>query len=218
MVGVAWTNYQLSLPLDARDIIALMTCFLIDQYPNNVSDHPIFAYEKKKTALDLFAANEDAYKKVRPILRDILRLYDIISLEAKGKWNKATGGKAGHATFVEKRKRGQFEFIFIQKEDEYRLYPAAAVPMLAAFRWMVEEDASKKRYRWRGGFKAVLERWEQAAPELMKLTFEQNNDSGRTLNALGKSRAHWNNLHTKLAKIDQAAELVELRAAAADRR
>lgn len=199
---------------DARDLIALMACFLIGLYPNNASEHPVFAYEKKKTALDLFAEHEDEYRKVRPILRDILRLYDTISLEAKEKWNKATGGRAGLATFVEKRKRGLFEFIFVQKEDEYRLHPAAAIPMLAAFRWMVEDDPSKKKYRWRGGFKSVLERWEHAAPELMKLTFEQNKDSGRTLNALGKSRAHWNNLHTKLAKIDQETELAELRAAA----
>jgi hypothetical protein len=50
---------------------------------------------------------------------------------------------------------------------------------------------------------------------MMRLTFEQNNETGRTPNALGKSRAHWNNLHTKLAKLDQDAELIELRKLAA---
>jgi hypothetical protein len=83
--------------------------------------------------------------------------------------------------------------------------------MLAAFRWMVEEDPETGLYRWRGGFNAVIERWEQSAAELMRLTFDQNRDAGRTPNALGKSRAHWNNLHTKLRAIDQDSELSELR-------
>jgi len=203
---------------DARDLISLMTCFLLDAFPNSGSDHPLFAYEKKSKALELFEEHGDWYEKVRPILKEILRLHDTIALEARAKWNKAFSGKAGHATFMEKRERGKFKFIFIGKTDERRLSNAALYPMLAAFRWMVEEDPTKKRYRWRGGFKTVLERWEQAAPELMRLTFEQNNETGRTPNALGKSRPHWNNLHTKLAKLDQDAELVELRKLAGARR
>ncbi len=83
--------------------------------------------------------------------------------------------------------------------------------MLAAFRWMVEEDPATGKYRWRGGFNTVLRRWHDATPELMRLTFEQNRESGRTPNALGKSRTHWSNLHTRLAKIDQEAELEALR-------
>jgi hypothetical protein len=188
-----------------------MTCFLIDSFPNNGTEHPVLAYEKKSKALELFENNEANYLKVRPILRDILALHDIISLEARQRWNEAVGGKAGHATFMEKRERGKFKFIFIGKEDERRLANAALYPMLAAFRWMVEVDPKTKAYRWRGGFKAVVERWRQAAPELMGLTFDQNKDAGRTPNALGKSRAHWNNLHTKLRAIDQDAQLKELR-------
>jgi hypothetical protein len=203
---------------DGRDLIAMMTCFFIDQFPNkDGAEHPVFAYEKKSKALELFEKNPAAYEKIRPILKDILTLYDTIALEAREKWNKAVGGKAGHATFMEKRERGKFDFIFIEKEDDRRLATAALYPMLASFRWMVEEDPKRKKYRWRGGFKTVLERWNEAAPELMRLTFDQNNESGRTLNALGKSRAHWNNLHTKLAKLDQDAELIELRKAAAAR-
>lgn len=203
---------------DGRDLVALMTCFLIDQFPNkDGAEHPVFSYEKKSKALELFEENASTYEKIRPILRDILRLHDTIALEARDKWNKAVSGKAGHATFMEKRKRGKFEFIFIGKSHEYRLASAALYPMLASFRWMVEEDQKKKKYRWRGGFETVLERWNEAAPELMRLTFDQNSESGRTLNALGKSRAHWNNLHTKLAKLDQDAELIELRRAAAAR-
>jgi AIPR protein len=202
---------------DARDIISLMTCFLIDEFPNDKSDHPVLAYEKKSKALELFEEREAEYLKIRPILKDILRLHDTIALEAREKWNRETSGKAGHATFMERRERGKFKFIFIGRANERRLSNAALYPMLAAFRWMVEDDPSKKKYRWRGGFKTVLARWSDVAAELMKLTFEQNKDSGRTPNALGKSRPHWNNLHTKLAKLDQDAELIELRKLAQSR-
>lgn len=196
---------------DARDLIGLMTCFLIDEFPNNGTEHPVMAYEKKSKALELFENEESSYKKIRPILKEILILHDTISLEARQRWNDAVQGKAGNATFMEKRERGKFNFIFVGKEDERRLTNAALYPMLAAFRWMVQEDPKTKQYRWRGGFKAVLERWHQAAPELMALTFDQNREAGRTPNALGKSRAHWNNLHTKLRAIDQDAQLKELR-------
>jgi hypothetical protein len=104
--------------------------------------------------LELFEKHPAAYEKVRPILKDVLTLYDTIALDARVKWNKAVRGKAGHATFMEKRERGKFNFIFIGKDDEYRLASAALYPMLASFRWMVEEDSKKKKYRWRGGFKS----------------------------------------------------------------
>lgn len=198
--------------LDARDLVGLMTCFLIDEFPNDRSEHPVMAYEKKSKALELFEQKDIAFKKLRPILREILKLHDTISMTAREKYNKAYGGKAGSATFVEKRRRGKFEFMFTGKEHEYRLTNAALYPMLAAFRWMVEEDPKTHVYRWKGGFSTVLKRWDEAAPELMKLTFEANNEYGRTPNALGKSRSHWNNLHTKLAKSDQEAELHALRA------
>jgi hypothetical protein len=196
---------------DARDIIALMTCFVIDHFPNNGVDHPVMAYEKKSKALEAFENDDKAYRKVRPILRDILTLHDVISLEAREKWNVATKGKAEHATFMEKRERGKFDFVFLGTQDDRRLSNAALYPMLAAFRWMVEVDPKTKLYRWRGGFKAVRQRWNQAAVDLMAATFDQNKDTGRTPNALGKSRGHWNNLHMRLKAVDQEAQLAELR-------
>lgn len=202
---------------DARDIIAIMTCFLIEVFPNNGSEHPIFAYEKKSKALQLFEEQPEAYTKLQPILKDILRLHDTIALEARSRWNEETKGKAGRATFMEENRS---DFIFIDQDasaSDYRLSNAALYPMLAAFRWMVEEDPKSKKYRWRGGFKATLERWAAAAPDLMKHTFNQNTDSGRTPNALGKSRAHWNNLHTLLRALDQDAQLAELRKRAGTR-
>lgn len=208
---LAWKEGQPG-EMDARDLVSLMTCFLIDEFPNNGPDHPVMAYEKKSKALELFEQKGTTFEKMRPILKEILVLHDTISLTAGEKYNKAYKGKAGNATFMEKRERGKFQFMFINREDQHRLSNAALYPMLAAFRWMVEEDPKTGLYRWRDGFGAVLKRWNEAAPDLMKATFDENERGGRTPNALGKSRPHWNSLHTKLAKLDQDRELALLRA------
>ena len=60
-----------------------MTCVLIDEFPNNVTEHPVMAYEKKSKALELFAHKPEAFEKVRPILQELLKLHDTISLEAR---------------------------------------------------------------------------------------------------------------------------------------
>ncbi len=60
-----------------------MTCVLIDEFPNNVTEHPVMAYEKNSKSLELFEQNPEAFEKVRPILRELLKLHDTISLEAR---------------------------------------------------------------------------------------------------------------------------------------
>lgn len=51
--------------------------------------------------------------------------------------HNAAGGKGGKLAFVEARKRGQFEFVFIGKQSKYRVIGGALFPMIAAFRWLV---------------------------------------------------------------------------------
>jgi hypothetical protein len=60
-------------------------------------------------------------------------------------------------------------------------------------------------YRWRNGFDDVLEAWRGVATELVRATLQQSNELGRNPNAIGKSRNHWANLHTRVAKFDLMA-------------
>ena len=82
--------------------------------------------------------------------------------------------KAGGRTtlgIIDKASKQPFAFTFIGEQSKERLQTGALYPILAAFRWMVEEDASGD-YRWRGGFGNVLRRWSETAPDLVtgKLT------------------------------------------------
>lgn len=201
--AIAWKENE-SGELDARDIISLLTCFNIELFPNTSNDgdsNPVMAYEKKSKALELFEQNPESYRRLRPILKDILVLHDTIRLEAQDLHNEA-GGKYGNLSFVEHKERGKFIFPFIQRESEYRLMNAALYPILGAFRWMVELDPKKGDARWRGGFANVRRLWRSSASELLRITLQKNAEEGRNPNAMGKSRAHWSSLYSRLALRD----------------
>jgi hypothetical protein len=200
---IAWRENE-SGEFDARDIISLLTCFNIDLFPNSTDDgdsHPVVAYEKKSKALELFEQNPDSFERLRPILKDILVLHDMIRLESQRLYNEA-GGKYGNLSFVENKARGAFIFPFISEEGKYRLMNGALYPMLGAFRWMVEKDPRSGRIRWRGGFRNVQRLWQISAPELLRATVQTSNELGRNPNAIGKSRNHWSNLYTRVALKD----------------
>jgi hypothetical protein len=196
--------------IDIRDIIAMMTCMNVARFPNSSDESPIAAYEKKSQCLDWFESDEGSYRKLRPILKDILRLYDIIRAEARDLYNAdksdGQGRKGGALSFVDQRKRGVFKFVFISEEKSYALNPAAAYPILAAFRWMVEE-AADGTFRWKGRFDDVVRLWRESAGELMRLTKQTSDEVGRRPNALGKSRPHWSNLHARVANRQMKTEL-----------
>lgn len=195
---IAWRQNESGKELDARDVIALMTCFNIELFPNDGENQPVQAYEKKKSCLDFFTKDPTSYRRVRPILKDILTLHDTIRYEARDIWNKKTGGKFGKFAFVDNKKHGKFKFPFIDKESDSRMMNGALYPMLGAFRWMVEEDDSGD-FRWKGDFENVLALWRTLAHELIRTTEGTSNELGRNANAIGKSRNHWAQLHRTIA-------------------
>lgn len=205
---IAWSENE-SGSFEVRDIISMMTCFNIDFYPNDGDSHPISAYEKKSAALKTFEDDYrdnkgKSYRKLRPILKNILEFYDTIRFEFRDIWNKQ-GGKAGSLSIVEgvnSERSKPFQFPFIEKEGKYRLTRGALYPMLAAFRWMVEQDKTKGTFRWRSGFNEVKSRWEETSENLVRLTVEKGNEVGRNPDAIGKSRAHWGALHKEVAFVD----------------
>ena len=195
---IAWRENEPG-DFDARDIVSLLTLFNIYEFPNNQEDQPVEGYEKKSNALKRFEARPESYKRLSPILKEILILHDTIRRDSRDLWNsQVPGGKFGNFSFVESKKRG-FEFPFTGKRADYRLMNGALYPILAAFRWMVEDDPMTYSARWRGGFQHVIERWEASAAELLRMTQQANDELGRNPNAIGKSRNHWANLHARVA-------------------
>lgn len=187
---------------DARDLISFLVLFNVALFPNDQDEHPVYGYEKKALALKAYEENQKSFESMRGLAKDIFSLHDIVSIEARDLYNKATKGKGGGLAFMEKRERGLFDFPFIKKQAEYRLTNGALYPILAAFRWFVVRDEFTGKLAWRDGFSEVLRAWRDLAPELVRATINTSNELGRNPNAVGKSRNHWSNLHGRVAKYD----------------
>lgn len=191
---IAFRQNELDTILDVRDILMILDLFNISDYPTGGNSFPIRAYTSKSAVLDSYLANADKYKKLKPILKDVLLLHDIISKDARNYHNEA-GGKAGLLAFVEAT-RGK-AFLFTGENADYRLVRGALFPMLGAFRWMVEE--TQTGIQWKSGFAGVKKLWRKSAGELMAATQETSVSLGRNPNAIGKSRNHWATLYRTLA-------------------
>jgi len=217
---IAWRESD-NKEYDVRDLIGVLELFNIFDFPNEVSKHPISAYEKWSIPLKKFAddykENKDnlmgsTYYRLKPLLHEALVLYDNIRRDYHQLHN-AAGGKAGNMNIVEAagKERGEYDFPFAQlPPNKYRLTKGACYPMLAAFRNMVEVDGSGYA-NWRGGFRSVLKLWAEAGPELVKETDDATTNIGRTPDHLGKSRPHWDKLHGKLQNRLLRQEIEEMR-------
>lgn len=196
---------------DVRDLIGVLECFNIFDFPNDVSKHPIAAYEKWSIPLEKFGQdyNENyrgkgpkysKYYRLRGLLHDALYLHDRIRSEFRTLHNEQ-GGKAGRLKIVEEAsiRRGSFEFPFANLESQkYRLTKGALYPILAAFRNCVVLNKASGNAEWMWGFKAVLDLWNEAGAELVAETFLATREIGANPDQIGKSRNHWANLHKTL--------------------
>jgi len=187
------------------DILSILALFDTVEYPNQGGAHPTGAYREKSLVLDRYLAKPEQFQRLEPILDDILQLHDMIASEGAAKYNEffrkdpaRKKGSAGRLEWIETRKRGNYPFPFIAAEGERKLNRAAIYPALAAFRWMVDDDGSEAR--WKGGFSEVRNAWNEAGPEMMKLTQDTSVDNGRKTMAIGKSSTHYNALHSAVAK------------------
>lgn len=199
---IAWSENDPG-EYDARDLVSLLAMFNVSLHPNEGDEHPVYSYEKKSVALKAFEQKPASFKLMRPILKDILRLHDIIRRDYYHIWNEKTeGGKAGHLAFSEKKSKGVWEFPFTGQKSDYRMFTGALYPILASFRWFVVQDQFSGEMTWRDGFDSVVEAWQDDAVTLLKSTHEMSNQLGRNPQSIGKSRPHWANLHNIVAKRD----------------
>jgi len=189
---------------DARDVIRLLDLFNIFEFPNDGTAYPIRAYTSKESVLKHYLAKENGqkeymenYKRLCPILNDILILHDTISAQGRDLYNEGGGKKGGRLKFMEgdSKSKKMFKFPFIGEERPYRLSGGALLPMLGAFRAAVGIDSKSNSIIWHGGFDGVLRLWQATAKDLMEATQETSEELGRNPNAIGKSKKHWAYLH-----------------------
>jgi hypothetical protein len=147
------------LPIDVRDVVAILTAFDRDTFNDKV--HPINTYRSKQACLDHFKAHTASYRKIYPLATEILALYDHIQSllpelynEARGQTGGVSGGKFGRLTGVTyyKGKRTS-ELHFTGQTSKYGVPAGFVYPILGAFRALLQEKAG--RYVWGKGLDPV---------------------------------------------------------------
>ncbi|HTB63412.1 MAG TPA: AIPR family protein [Opitutales bacterium] len=197
------------LPLDVREVIALMTLF----HPNFVKgdNPPIVAYSSKQRCLNMFKdeAMQEGYKRLRPILVDILRLYDFAQLNFAPLY-KETGGissigsengssdaansekkkpKLGRLSEVKQVKAG-FPLYYYGETAYYRFPDGWLYPVVGAHRAIASYKGANV------GWKVdPIKFFERYGKSLVGITLEASKALGRNPNAVGKSKNHWIQLY-----------------------
>ena len=211
---VAWHEGQ-DGEVDVVDVIAMMSCFDTVSYPDRTT-HPVDAYRRKKSMLDRFENDPNRYRRLAPVLRDILKLHDWIAFDSQSRWQNVggvsgSGGNYGRLEMVEMVKPGRpkirFPFL-IGVESEKRLRRPAVFPILASFRLLLTEEPHGERYgsypaaKWRKDFDEVMELWEASGGQLLRTFYEHFGSTGRDLHAAGRSSALWGSIYKDLTVID----------------
>jgi hypothetical protein len=198
--SIAWSEQQRG-QVDARELLCIMTCFNTSSYPNSGSHQPIAAYDNKQIVLSSYEqefkqSDGRAYTRLRPILRDILLLHDLVQMELP-KFHRQLGSPAPE--LIESSPNQSFSFPFVRDKAAERAARGALYPALAAFRWLVEDDLVSGDVRWKGGLENVLRRWRELATKFVELSATRIRESGGTADVLGKSASHWSMLHKEVA-------------------
>jgi len=187
------TDGKTSKPIDVREIIALMTLFDKEHYGDN--NHPIVAYSQKAACLNRFRDYPDSYKKILPLLKDILRLWDVIHRDMRiwyqdSKYRQGQGAKFGRITGVTADRTVPLYFL---DETATDIIPTSfKYPILAALRAFVEE--SDGHYHWGLNVEDALnnELGEQLTEVLTANAIELRNP-----NKLGKTSSVWDQCYSK---------------------
>ncbi|MCL4457315.1 MAG: AIPR family protein [Nitrospirae bacterium] len=194
---------------DVREILGLMTLFNIEKFP--YPQHPKDAYVSKAKCLDLYEDDPDSFKMLRPLLKDILYLYDYVHIMSRKRRNeKVEDAKtAGMKGVYARRKRGDYDFIFIGNKEakqlsggklDAKLYDGVLYPMLGALRFLVEQKKGEKTYSWKlKSFKEVKSFFDEIAPELVNTTYNTCRTYNNKPNPVGKDNNHWDNMYKTVA-------------------
>ena len=199
---ISWSETERGL-FDVAEILCLLTCFNVDLYPNEGSNHPVVAYENKAVVLKTFEQEHKdnggrAYKRLRPILKDILMLHDTIRKQFAELARREGHGKSD---ILEQAKGAPYTFPFTRMVARERTTRGALYPVLGAFRWLVQDDPVSDGVTWNGGFENVLQRWAKLGPRLVAHTVEKREELPNP-DAVGRSKGHWGALHKEIAFAD----------------
>ena len=200
------------------DILCILDLFNIDDFPVDGDKFPTRAYDSANRLLAAYiqaaedrAKNTDSpphqWQKTKPLVLQILELHDLISSTGAELYNERGPKRAGGLSWVRGKVHRKikgvpslvdrlYDFTFLRTTGNRQLYRGALLPLLGAFRCVVEEDRDTGYYRWKIPFAEIKAMWNELGGVLMERTQASSEDLGRKPDAIGKSRNHWSVLYS----------------------
>jgi hypothetical protein len=206
-------------PLDVREIVAILTLF----HPNfqDFDRPPIMGYTSRGRCLEMFRNEQEGYQALKPIIPDVLKLYDYIHLKFADLYKEiggfasiddekpktVRGTKLAKVTGVKAIKEG-FPLYYLGEKGSYRFPDGWLFPVLAAMRGIVSYRTNCK---WKAN---PFKFFDTMGKQMVSMTLETSKSLGRNPNAVGKSKAHWialyervMNAYMKMLNVDTEQEV-----------
>ncbi|MDF2064965.1 AIPR family protein [Bacillus sp. Cr_A10] len=201
--------------IDITDIIAILSMFNLDRYPNKKGDQnfPTAAYARKSACTkwyseDYLKGNSNPYKKMEGIITDILSLVDAVQSGLPKFYNaSAPNAKYGRTSGVAVAKEGNQGFKRLYADDvaylEHSTPNGFIYPVVGAFRYLIKEVDGK--YVWKTDPFAILE---EIGTSLAITVIEAHRGLGNNPNATGKFINLWSSLYNivKLAYLEKVED------------
>lgn len=193
-------NQKAENPIDAREVVAILTMFDIDRYtPNN---HPVQSYSSKAQILKYYLnqAGPEHYRKFSNIAPDIFALFDTIEQRFPVAYNNSSGryGAKSFSGYQIDKKGKQKSYLtkFGGQTVFYKVPYGLIYPLLAAFRSNVRFDESTQKFEWK---KNPIDLFEMLKSDLVCTVMDELEATGNNPNALGKHKNIWGMLYMKVA-------------------
>ncbi len=188
--------------IDVLEVIALLTIFNIDLYPDSGA-HPIRSYSSKLKNLEQYLEDDNSktYAKLKPIAGDVFRLHDHVLETFSDHYKKAIhSGKPGGRKEIVNKKRPYYPLRFSPVDVngdvpkiQYGIPAGLVYPILGAMRFLVERSDDGTAFMWKTAPIAFYD--EHVGTNLVDTTMEASKQLGQNPNAVGKSRWLWESLY-----------------------
>jgi AIPR protein len=195
-------------PEDIERIICRLTA--INPLLYSKDNQPIVAYTSKKRCFELFIEQPDKFKPLAKILPDALELYEHLIARAKEYYlDLVPGGKfVQWDGAVKQLKRTTDKLPFTGEEVEYRIADGWLIPLLAAFRALVEV---------KGGHASWIVRpeviYKRIGGRLIRILYETHSTLGKNPNAVGKYENVYRQLYAEVESELKSYQLEQFKAA-----
>ena len=188
---ITWHENDVGV-MDVRELVSLITLFNRDRWSD--TEHPIQAYYGKEVTLRYFLNNLDEFKKIYPLIGDILRLQEWVRYYVP-KQQLENSSRFGHITGIRPLHDDELTLPFTGLKAAHIMPDAYVFPIVAGFRSMVKEG--KGTYAWLKDVEPLEAIKAGLASEMFREGIFPTVQSLRNAMAVGKSPSVWGHCYIK---------------------